>query len=145
MENGVAVGVQSRDDSIGRGAVQCASRVVARYLNRKRVGLGRAVQITDFDEPDLGGIVSARDRDFFGDAHLPNGPCLRAEPAAVADVSWQDFALDSRALTIFEQCGYARRGIECRDLAVLRRDRGRGLRSKHKPAMRVWAEGDHVT
>src|SRR5438045_1883925 len=116
MQNGVAVAVQPRDHRLRRGPFERSRVVVAGNLDGERVGLGGAVEITDFEEPDLRAVL-ARNGNFFRDPELANRPRLRTEPPAMADVTGQNFALDPGALAVVQERGNIRGGIERQNLS----------------------------
>src|SRR5207302_3262568 len=136
VQNRVAIAVQSRDHGLRRGAFEGAGGIIPRDLHRQGVNLGRAFEITDLDEPDRRALMA--DWNLFGDPHLADGARFGAEPAATANVTGQDFALDRGALAVIEERANIRRGGEHRNFAFLRRHRSGGLRMEDKPVMRMW-------
>src|SRR5205807_1956994 len=72
-------------------------------LYRQGVVFGRAIKITDFDNPKLGGTRGMRNRGAFNHAHLSQDPCFGSEPPAGSNVFRQNLVLDLIALAVCEQ------------------------------------------
>src|SRR5213076_3013478 len=85
-ENGTVLVTEVRDDRVRRRLGKRPRFVVGKDLYRQSIGFGRAIEITYFDEPELGGVGLRRNRGTFKHAHLPKRSGFGAEPATRGDV-----------------------------------------------------------
>ena len=85
------------DDRLWRRLQKFSRRLPRRNPNRQRVGLGRAIEVIHFDEPEAGACIIRR-RDFLDDSHVAQRPRFPAKPSAAAHVGGEDLSLNRSAL-----------------------------------------------
>ncbi|PYK84130.1 MAG: hypothetical protein DME41_03895 [Verrucomicrobia bacterium] len=85
-ENRIVIVTETCDDRVRRRLGKRPRFVVGKDLYRQSIGFGRAIEITYFDEPELGGVGLRRNRGTFKHAHLPKRSGFGAEPATSGDV-----------------------------------------------------------
>src|SRR5438445_4325409 len=134
-----------RNDRMWRALRKRACDVVRPDLYRYGIRFCGSIQITDFNEPELGAIRIRRNRKLLDHLEIAKSARFRTEPAAVSDIGRQDFALELFSLAIVKQDLHLSRRFQCRHNLFLQRTARFDRCLQREPVVGVRTERDDVT
>src|SRR5205823_10909523 len=121
-----------------------ARHVVRGDFYRDSIRFRRSIQIANLNKPELRAILLRRDRKLLDHLEMAKSPRLRTEPAAVADIHGQNFALELFSVITLKQDLQLSRSFQCRHNAFFQSAASLGRRLQREPVICMRSERDDV-